>query len=369
MKVAIVINTAWNIYNFRSGLIKALLKNNHDVIAIAPKDSYTDRLIQMGCQYFEIKMDNQGVNPVNDSKLILDLYGIYKKINPDVILQYTIKPNIYGSVAAKLAGIPTINNVSGLGTVFLKKNLLATISKLMYRYAFRFPFRVFFQNQDDFQLFQDLNLVHPNKAAIVPGSGIDLHKFSLLRYPTNQPFTFLLISRIIQDKGIREFIAAIRLLKAKGVSAKFQILGAKDPDHKRGIALEEIQSWIEEGLIEYLGVTDDVAFHIAGSNCVVLPSYREGTPKTLLEAASCGRPLIATDVAGCREVVKDGYNGFLCKARDAEDLASKLLQIFKLDVNKLELMAKNSRKLVENKFDEKLVINKYLETISILNKK
>ncbi len=368
MKVAIVINTAWNIYNFRSGLIKALRKNNHDVIAIAPKDSYTDRLIQMGCQYFEVKMDNQGVNPIKDSKLVFNLYQLYRKIQPDVILHYTIKPNIYGGVAAKLAGIAAINNVSGLGTVFLKKNMLATISKLMYRFAFKFPYKIFFQNNDDRQLFLDLKLVKAEKTDIVPGSGINLDQFPLLPLKTNQKFTFLLISRIIQDKGIREFITAVKKVKKENNNAHFQLLGAKDPGHKRGIPLDEIDSWIAEGLVEYLGVTDDVSAFIANADCVVLPSYREGTPKTLLEAASCGRPLIATNVAGCKEVVVDGYNGFLCEVKDAADLAGKMMAMQQLDRNQLLIMSANSRKLVEEKFDEQLVINKYLETISILNK-
>lgn len=368
MKVAIVINTSWNIYNFRLGLIKALIKNNHDVIAIAPKDSYTDKLIQLGCQYLEVKMDNQGVNPFKDLSLIARLYRTYGRTKPDVIFQYTIKPNIYGSIVAGMLGIPAINNVSGLGTVFLKDNILATISKMLYKFSFRHPFKVFFQNADDQKLFIDLNLVNKDKTAVIPGSGVDLNQFAVLPKPKNQFFTFLLISRIIQDKGIREFIAAIKMLKQQNFDAKFQILGAKDPYHKRGIPLDEIQSWIDEDLIEYLGVTENVSAAIAGANCIVLPSYREGTPKTLLEAASCGRPLIATDVPGCREVVVDRFNGLLCRARDAEDLSEKIREMRDFDLDTLQTMAINSRKLVEKKFDESIVVNKYLQTISILDK-
>ena len=182
-------------------------------------------------------------------------------------------------------------------------------------------------------------------------------------------YTFLLISRIIQDKGIREFIEAIKILKSESINAHFQILGPKEPGHKRGIPLAEIDSWITDGLIEYLGTSDDVRPFILHAQCIVLPSYREGTPRTLLEAASMGRPLIATDVPGCREVVKHGHNGLLCEVRNAQDLADKMRQMLALDESAARVMADNSRKIAEGNFDEQIVINKYCQTIRILTKK
>lgn len=369
MKVAIVINTSWNIYNFRLGLIRALIENGHKITAVAPEDEYSRLLLDNGCEFVPVAMDNQGVNPFKDLKLIYDLWRIYRHIKPDIILQYTIKPNIYGSLAAGFLSIPVINNVSGLGTVFLKNNLLSVISKFLYRVAFRFPDKVFFQNKDDEKLFFNHKLVRRGSTEVIPGSGIDLQKFEKSPMPSSGEFTFLLISRIIRDKGIGEFIEAVKILKSKSINANFQILGARDPDHKRGIPLAEVDQWIADGWIEYLGTAVDVRPYIARAHCVLLPSYREGTPRTLLEAASMGRPLIATDVPGCREVVKDRYNGLLCKVKNATDLADKMQEMLGLEeATRLE-MADNSRKLAEDCFDEQIVINKYCQTIRILGKK
>ena len=369
MKVAIVINTSWNIYNFRLGLIKALIESGCEVTAVAPEDEYSRLLEENGCKYFPVSIDNQGVNPFKDLKLIYDLWKIYRILKPDIILQYTIKPNIYGSLAAGILKIPVINNVSGLGTVFLKDNLLSSISKLLYRIAFRFPQKIFFQNKDDEKLFVENRLVSRGRTEVIPGSGINLQKFAKSPMPTSGDFTFLLISRIIRDKGIGEFIEAIKILKSESITANFQILGAREPDHKRGIPLATVDQWIAEGLVDYLGTTDDVRPFIARAHCVLLPSYREGTPKTLLEAASMGRPLITTDVPGCREVVKNGYNGLLCEVKNATNLAGKMRQMMDFDHHVLSDMADNSRKLAEDVFDEQIIINKYYQTIRYLGKK
>lgn len=368
MRVAIVINTSWNIYNFRLGLVKSLIERGDEVIAIAPKDGFSELLIQEGCAFIPLEMDTKGSNPVKDVFLIYRLYKTYKKAKPDIILQYTIKPNIYGSIAARFLKIPTICNVSGLGTVFLKDNLLSKISQALYKFAFQFPAKVFFQNGDDKKLFLERRLMLADLTETIPGSGINLEKFPRVPTPHNQPFTFLLISRIISDKGIYEFIDAIKILKEKGVKARFQLLGAKDPEHKRGISLEEIDRWIQDETIEYLGITNNVQPYIAKADCVVLPSYREGMPRTLLEAGSTGRPIIATDVPGCNHIVEDGYNGFLCTVKNAEDLAAKMSKMMMLDKAALEIMGENSRTKVESAFSEKIIINKYQEAInSILN--
>lgn len=368
MKVAIVINTSWNIYNFRQGIIQKLIENGVDVIAIAPRDKFSEKLKDLGVTYYPISMDTQGVNPAKDLLLIWRLVLLYRRTKPDVILHFTIKPNIYGAIASELCGIPCINNVSGLGTVFLKDNLLSKISKSLYRYSFKFANRVFFQNEDDKTLFLKHRLVKESKTDVLPGSGIDLKKFSFHPLPIKEKFTFLLISRIIQDKGIREFIEAIKQLRLKGINAHFQLLGAKDPNHKRGIPEEEINGWIADGLIDYLGSKEDVMPYIKEAHCVVLPSYREGTPRSLLESASMGRPLLATNVVGCKEVVISGYNGYLFTVKDSKDLADKMELMSGLSNEELTLFGANSRKLVESRFDQKIVVNKYVETIGILTK-
>lgn len=363
MKVAIVLNTSWNIYNFRMNLVKALQDAGHEVHTIAPHDEYSELLEKAGCIHHNVWMDSRGANPIKDSALILELFFIYKRIRPDAILHFTIKPNVYGTLAAALLNIPCYNNVCGLGTVFLKKGLVSWIAKALYKIAFLFPEKVFFQNPEDMDLFLKEKLIKGTQTDLVPGSGVDLSRFQPKPYRRNEEFTFLMISRIIKDKGMMEYIDAIRLLRNQGVRARFQLLGAKDPLHKRGIALDVVDSWIEEGLIEYLGHTDDVRPFIEKADCVVLPSYREGVPRTLLEAASSARPIVATDVAGCRQVVTHNFNGLLCRMKDAEDLAQKMKEMLHLSDFTLTNFGANGRKKVEDEFSESIVIEKYMDEI------
>lgn len=368
MKIAIVLNTSWNVYNFRLGLINALRENGHQVVILAPLDQYSSSLEDMGYTFYSIKMDSRGVNPIKDAGLIVELYKLYKQISPDIILHYTVKPNIYGTLAARAAGIPVINNVCGLGTVFLKKGWVSLVAKSLYKIAFRFPHKVFFQNYDDFQLFVKEKLIKKTIADTVPGSGIDLKKFepTLVPVDKSRAFTFLVISRLIFDKGIIEYVDAIKKLRSEGITARFQILGAKDPIHQRGIPVEIVDQWVNEGLIEYLGTTDDVKSKIELADCVVLPSYREGLPRTLLEAASLGKPIITTNTAGCRHVVEDNENGFLCEVRSADDLAEKMIKMLSLTHEQRKNMGEKGRLKVQQQFDENLVINKYQEAINHL---
>lgn len=363
MKVAIVINTAWNIYNFRMGLIKSLKANHIEVYTIAPEDEYSPFLVEHQCNYTPVKMDNTGTNPIKDLLLTYRLYRIYKNIKPDLILHFTIKPNIYGTAAATLLGIPVINNVSGLGTIFMKESWVNRLAKYMYKVAFKYPKVVFFQNTDDRELFVKQRLIKREVTALLPGSGVDLEHFIPKSFEKNEQFTFLLISRLLYDKGIMEYVEAVKALKLKGVMAKFQLLGAQDSSHKRGITAPMLEQWVNENVIEYLGTTDDVRTFIDKADCIVLPSYREGTPRTLLEAASSGKPIVTTNVPGCNSVVENNYNGFLCNLKDAEDLAVKMYNMLLLGDEDLALMGKNGRKKVEKQFDEKIVIEKYLASI------
>jgi glycosyltransferase involved in cell wall biosynthesis len=366
MKVAVVLNTSWNIYNFRKGLVQSFLDKGMEVYTIAPVDKYTVKLTEMGCRHVPVRMDSRGANPVKDLLLVFELHSIYKRIRPDVVLHFTIKPNIYGTIAASLLRIPVINNVCGLGTMFLKDNLVSRIAILLYRISFRFPKKIFFQNEDDRDLFLKRRIVRGENVDLVPGSGIDINEFFPDKAPKNDRFTFLLISRLIYDKGVVEYVDAIRKLREQGIDADFQLLGAIDEKHKRGIPSKIVHDWIESKAVDYLGTTDNVKQLVRQSDCVVLPSYREGTPKTLLEAASMGIPIVATNVPGCRNVVEDGYNGYLCKMKNAEDLAAKMLNIFQLDPDKRAEMGVNSRKKVEQQFDVQHVIDKYHNAIAAL---
>ena len=364
MRIAIVINTSWNIYNFRMGLIKKLMEQGHEIHAIAPKDPFSEKIVEAGCVYHKVTMDSRGANPIKDSALIVELLMIYKRIKPDVILHFTIKPNIYGSIAAAVLGVPVVNNICGLGTVFLKKNIVSRIAGALYKVAFRTPQKVYFQNPYDKDLFIEKKLIRKEITDIVPGSGINLNHFKPMPFSRNDKFTFLMISRLIYDKGVTEYIEAMRILRAEGIDARFQLLGAIDEEHQRGIKAKLINGWIEEGIVEYLGTTDDVRTFISNADCIVLPSYREGTPRTLLEAASSAKPIITTDVPGCNNVVENEFNGLLCKMKDADDLALKMKMMMAKDNSSIELLGLNGRKKVEKEFNEDLVIKSYLDTVN-----
>lgn len=367
MKIAVVLNTSWNIYNFRKGLINSLMDKGNQVITIAPKDKYTYKLVEMGCRHEPVKMDSRGANPLKDFLLILELYWIYKKVRPDVILHYTIKPNIYGTIAASMLGIPVINNVCGLGTIFLKDNAVSRVAIALYKFAFRFPKKIFFQNEDDKNLFVKRKIVSEKISGLLPGSGINFNDFPPGKTLVNKRFTFLLISRLIYDKGILEYIEAIDRLKKEGINANFQLLGQIDEKHKRGIPSKIIQEWIEKNQVEYLGTTEDVKPFIENSDCVVLPSYREGTPKSLLEAASMAKPIVATNVPGCNNIVKDGKNGYLCNLKDSSDLARKMKSMYALEPHSRLEMGEYSRDYVKRKFDENIVIEEYISAINSIN--
>ncbi|GAA5040250.1 glycosyl transferase [Marivirga lumbricoides] len=366
MKIAITLNTSWNIYNFRFSLIQELLRSGHSVVAIAPHDDYTEKLIQMGCSFEDVTMDSRGANPFKDLGLTYELYNIYKRTKPDVILHYTIKPNIYGTLAATALSIPVINNISGLGTIFLNDTWISKIALTLYRFSFKFPKQVFFQNQEDLQLFLDKELIQRNICEVIPGSGIDLSHF----YPKEKteikpekPFEFLMISRLIIDKGIREYVAACAILQERGINATFSLLGTLDEEHSRGIASEELEEWIQEGYINYLGSTDDVRPYIHNADCIVLPSYREGTPRTLLEAAACAKPIVATNVPGCNNIVDDKRNGLLCKVKDENDLALKMKNMFYLGEEEQRKMGLEGRDIVERRFDHHIIIDRYMKAI------
>ena len=364
MRIAIVINTSWNIYNFRMNLIRALLAQGHEVVAIAPRDVYSQRLIEAGCRFVPVRM-GKGTNPFTDLLLLWKLYRIYRRIKPDVLLHFTIKPNIYGTLAAKMAGIPAINNVSGLGTVFIIKGFVSAVALRLYRVAFRYPRKVFFQNEDDRRLFLSRKLVQPAITDVLPGSGIDLQRFTPAgAFVRHQPFVFLMVARLLYEKGVAEYVEACRLLKKNFPEAKCQLLGAIPEGRRSGISQSTLHKWQQTGIIEYLGTTDDVAPVIAKADCVVLPSYREGTPRTLLEAAAMGKPLIATDVPGCREVVQHGKNGLLCCVRSSSDLAEKMMQLMQLTDRQLEQMGQAGRQLTTEKFNDRFVTDKYLKAIA-----
>jgi glycosyltransferase involved in cell wall biosynthesis len=363
-KIAIVSNTSWSLYNFRLSLMKYLRENGYEVIAIAPYDEYSNKLANEGFIYWNIEMNNKGTNPIEDIRTIFAFKRLYKQIEPDVVLNYTIKPNIYSTIAASMLEITTINNIAGLGTLFIKQSFITSIAKWLYKYSQQKAHTVFFQNKEDYQLFIDEGLVESGKCDILPGSGVDTEKFKPVPNEQKETIRFLHISRMIWEKGVGEYVEAARKIKSKYTNVEFDLLGFLDVDNPGAISKEQMEQWVAEGIVNYLGVSDDVREIIAQADCVVLPSYyREGTPRTLLESASMAKPIITTDNVGCRDVVDEGVNGYLCKPRDSRDLASAMEKFLQMDYEERIKMGVKSREKMLDEYDEKIVINAYLKVI------
>ncbi len=363
-KIVIVYNTSHYIYAFKLNLIKELQHNGYSVIAIAPYDQYSKKFKEINVEYHEVKMDNKGSNPVKDFFVVTQLVSIYRKVKPDIILNFTIKPNLYSTIAATLLKIPVINNITGLGTVFINGGLALKIVKILYKVAFLFPKRVFFQNKDDMELFLAHKLVSEDKIALLPGSGVDLEKYKPMPKEKNlDKIVFLLIGRMIKDKGVLEFIEAAKILKEKYLNVEFQLLGGVGIVNISAITSDELQKYENDGVIKYLGETEDIRSYIANSDIIVLPSYREGMPRTLLEASAMAKPVVGTNVPGCKDAVADCVNGYLCEVKNIEDLASKIEMMVNLSEAERVAMGQAGREKMEKEFDEKIVLEAYLRVI------
>jgi glycosyltransferase involved in cell wall biosynthesis len=367
-KILISINTSWNLYNFRAGLIRAFVKVGYEVVVVAPSDEYSASLEELGCRYVPLPISNKGTNPLSDLWLLVRFWWLLRQEQPNAYLAYTIKPNIYGSIAAHKLGIPVINNIAGLGTVFVTDTLLTKLVKHLYKISLSKSHTVFFQNEDDRAMFIAAGLVPALITDRLPGSGVDLVKFAyqpfFVKKGSDQKVSFLLIARMLFDKGIREYVEAARLIKARFPNVEFNLLGFLDVKNPAAISRSQMNEWVNEGVVNYIGTSDEVCLYIAKADCVVLPSfYREGVPRSLLEAAAVGRPIITTNSIGCKEVVDHGVNGFLCKPKDAVDLAKKMEQMLLMsDAQRCEMGLKGREKM-EREFNEKIVIKKYLEVI------
>lgn len=359
-KILISINTSWNVFNFRLNLIKALMALNYEIHVLAPKDDFSEKLVDIGCFYHPLKMQNKGNNPFKDLSLLFSIHKNLTVIKPDIALFFTIKPNIYGSMAARNLGIPFINNVTGLGTAFLHKGIVQKIVKKLYKIAFNHSNKVFFQNVDDQKLFEDLKIIQNIDNDVLPGSGINLNDFQVEPLPSKTTFYF--VSRLLYDKGINELIVASKNLKSKhGDNFRLVLIGKEETSQNLGIPLSEIKQLEKDGVFEYEGTTENIKDVLKKASVVVLPSYREGTSRVLLEAAAMGRPLITSDAPGCKQLIAD--NGWLCKVKSISSLEEVMEKALLSPVDKLEELGKNSRKLVESAYDEQIVINTYIKSI------
>jgi glycosyltransferase involved in cell wall biosynthesis len=367
-KIVFVSNTLWSIYNFRFYLIKALLERGFEVYAIAPLDKYKKQFENIdGLHFVELKnLNPHTFSPLSDLKLYSELKKIYKQIQPDLIFHYTIKVNIYGSYAAFKARCKSVAVVTGLGFPFIKKKLIKTIASTMYSFSLKKAIEVWFLNEENLRSFVEHGIIPESKSFLLPGEGVDTAKYHPLDSVAVSRSKFLMIARPLYNKGVLEYAQAAQMLKKKGVHADFDLLGLYNEDSPDALRRADFEKWISSGIVNYLNHADDVRPLIASSDCVVLPSYGEGMSRSLMEAASMEKPLIVSDVCGCREIVVDQVSGLICKPESANDLAVKMESFLQLATDKKTAMGKRGRELMIQKFDQQIILGIYFDKLTKL---
>lgn len=371
-KILVISNSVRSLVLLRFQLLKDFVKHGYEVVACASFDDkggdskYSAVLSKIGIRFVPIKLNNTSLNPIHDAVSFFMFIMLIRKEEPDVVLNYMIKPVIYGSLAAKCSKVPNIYSViTGLGYVFIGENFkiraLRFIVKKLYKISLKFNKKIFFQNSDDLNLFVNSHLLLKNKTVLINGSGVDINKYSLSTAPN--VCTFLLIARLIKDKGIFEYINAARQLKQRYPDTKFLLAGDID-SNPTALTSEELQAVVEEDIVEYLGWVDDVGKVLARSSVFVLPSYREGTPKAVLEAMAAGRPIITTNAPGCRETVKDGVNGYLISIKSVDQLIIAM-EKFILFPELIVKMGKESRLIAEERYDIYKVNKSILQAMNL----
>lgn len=367
MKVILISNTSWYLYNFRLPLANTLRERGFDLILVSPVDPYTEKLVRLGFTHREFKMDRSGLNPISDFWTFLQLFNIYRSEKPDLVHHFTSKCVLYGSLAAKLSGTNRIvNSMTGMGYVFsgsgFIQRLLQPLVTSLYKMSLQ-KTQVIFQNVDDKNEFQQTGKLDPTNFFIIRGSGVDLDKFHSNPRPKGTPVV-VLAGRMLRDKGIYEFVEAARILKARGVNSRMVLVGGPDPENPTSIPEKQLKLWDESNMIEWWGWKDDMDIIFSSAHIVCLPSYREGLPKSLIEAAASNLPIVTTDVNGCREVVTDGVNGYLVPVGDPSKLAVALEKLIQ-DPELCQRMGSQSRIIAEENFDIKNVINATLDVYDL----
>jgi glycosyltransferase involved in cell wall biosynthesis len=364
-KIAVIENGLFSTYTMREALMLHLIQEGCEVYILTHTNRFVEQVEQMGLQVINIGSGN--LNPVKVSRYIYNLHKALKKIKPDVCLTFSIRPAIWGNFITRRLGIPTITNITGTGPLFLSNSIAYRIARSMYKKALNKTRKVFFQNYDDMDLFLENKFVKKSVAERIPGSGVDYNKFQPIIVKDKDPdtFSFLFIGRLIKDKGIFEYINAARVIRKKFPHVIFNVIGPFWTQNlkKNTITQIQLQSWIDEGVIDYLGEKKDVRKFIAEADCIVLPSYREGTSNTLLEAASMAKPVITTNTTGCKEIVTDNITGFLCRVKDEQDLAAKMEQMILLPEDERNEMGEKARIKIIKEYDKQIVIDAYLKAI------
>ena len=349
-------NTAWYLYNFRRSSISLALNMGYSVSCVAGNDEYSNNLKDLGASFYPLNINKSSINPISEIKLLVDIFRIYRLISPAVIFQFTVKNNLYGSIVSKVLKINCINNISGLGTGIIEDGLTSKLIKILYRVTQSFPFHTHFQNPDDLEYMKNLKLIGSN-VSVIPGSGVDTEYFNpkAVSEKNNEIFRFLYVGRLLKDKGLIELFNAISTLIEKKINVELHVVGIRDLNNPSAIDSQSLEEWNKKNYITFFDKTDNVRQYLSSADCFVLPSYREGLSRSILEAMAMSLPVITTKVPGCSHLVEDGINGFLCDSKSIYSLARAMDRIIKLDLNKRIELGKNGREIAIQKFDIKLV--------------
>lgn len=367
MKIILFANTDWYLYNFRRSLALSLRDAGHELLLVSPPGPYGDKLRSLGLRWEPLPMDRRSLNPLREVRLLGHLWRLFRRERPALVHGFTIKSAVYGSLAARLAGVPArVNAVAGMGYVFASEDRKARLLRPVVRVLLGMALggrgmRLILQNPDDVMLFKRASLVDASLVRLIPGSGVDCARFqarSAVR--SDGSLRVLLAARLLWDKGIAEYIEAARQLRGEGRALHFLLAGDPDPGNPAAVPEAMVRDWVAEGMVEWLGHVDDMPALFASVDVVVLPSYREGLPKGLIEAAACGLPLVTTDVPGCREVVTDDVDGLLVPARDPVRLAAAIARL-QDDPALAMRVGEAARAKARAEFDERIIIERTLD--------
>ncbi|MDR0138859.1 glycosyltransferase family 4 protein [Metabacillus idriensis] len=358
MKILVLANFGMGLYNFRKELLEELIKQDNQVYISLPHDKYVPKLEKIGCKFIDTHLERRGTNPFRDFKLLLDYVEIIKRIKPDVVLTYTIKPNVYGGIACAITKTPYITNITGLGTAVENKGLIQKITLMLYKIGLKEASCVFFQNKTNRMFFED-NKIVGSKTRLIPGSGVNIQQHKYESYPLNdEKIRFLFIGRIMKSKGIEELLEASKLVKAKYPNVQFDLIGGIEENY-----IEQIDKLESLDIIKYHGQQDDVRSFIKNSHATILPSYHEGLANVLLESASSGRPVLSSKVPGCVETFEEGLSGFGFESMNVDSLVNAIMKFINLRYDQKKEMGVSGRRKMENEFNRNIVINAYLQEI------
>lgn len=357
MKILILANFDVGLYQFRRELIEELLKE-HQVLLSLPDGDLVRPFEEMGCRFIDTPIDRRGINPVTDLKLLVRYLKLLRQEKPDMVITYTIKPNVYGGMACRLLGVPYAINITGLGTAFQKQGLLRRLVIFLYRVALKKAKVVFFENSANMAVLQQERIVSPGQCCLLSGAGVNLEHYSYAPFPEGDPTRFLFVGRVMKEKGIEELFAVMERLRAEGADCCLDVLGGYEENYAETIRRCEAQGWLH-----YHGYVTDVRPYIEKAHCFVLPSYHEGMANTNLECAAMGRPLITSNIPGCKEAVVEGVSGLLCEPQDADSLYEAMKRFLSFSSETRTRMGKAGRKHMEDTFDKKKVVE---ETINAL---